>query len=142
MRSRLCHLSLVLCPVSLALCTVLPAAEDKPREDPSTAADVQDVVFFSDARPILFRLHLRVDGKPYAARWEEYLGKLFAYLDRDGDGVLDKDEAARAPTPPQLQQVFQGNVFFPTPAQPPTFTDSQKNEAGAVTLAGFLDFYR
>jgi Ca2+-binding EF-hand superfamily protein len=110
--------------------------------DPSAAADVQDVVFFSESRPILFRLHLQVDGKPYVARWEEYLGKLFAYLDRDGDGVLDKDEAARAPMPQQLLQVFQGNFFVPTPARPPAFADSQKDEDGAVTRAGFLDFYR
>src|SRR5690349_9683134 len=93
---------LMLCPLSFALCPLLLAAQDAPREDPSAAADVQDVVFFSEARPILFRLHLEVDGKPYTARWEEYLRKLFTYLDRDGDGVLDKDEAARAPMPQQL----------------------------------------
>jgi Ca2+-binding EF-hand superfamily protein len=128
--------------LALALCALPGAAEDPKPVDPSAAEDVQDVIFFSESRPILFRLHLVEDGKPYTARWEEYVGKLFAYLDRDGDGVLDKDEAARAPVPQQLLQVFQGNVFVPTPVRPPVFADSQKDEDGAVTLAGFLDFYR
>jgi Ca2+-binding EF-hand superfamily protein len=132
----------LLCFLSLALYPLLLAAQDSPREDPSAAADVLDVVFFSETRPILFRLHLAVDGKPYTAQWEEYLRKLFTYLDRDGDGVLDNDEAARAPTPQQLARVFQGNVVVPTPARPPDFAAGQKNVDGAVTLAGFLDFYR
>jgi Ca2+-binding EF-hand superfamily protein len=142
MTSRLRLLLFALFPLSFALCPLLLAAEDPPREDPSAAEDVQDVVFLSEARPILFRLHLEVDGKPYVARWEEYLRKLFTYLDRNGDGVLDRDEAARAPIPQQLLQLFQGNVFVPTPTRPPVFAEGQKNEDGAVTPAGFLDFYR
>jgi Ca2+-binding EF-hand superfamily protein len=133
--------ALALCFAAFGLGSFLAAASQPP-EDPAAAAAVQDVVFFSEARPILFRLHLQVDGKPYAASWEAYLRKLFAFLDRDGDGVLDKDEAARAPVPQQLLQVFQGNVFLPTLTRPPEFAQGQKDEGGAVTPAGFLDFYR
>jgi Ca2+-binding EF-hand superfamily protein len=133
--------AITLCFAVLGLCPLLLAA-DQLREDPSAAAEVQDVVFFSEARPILFRLHLVADGKPFAARWEAFLGKLFAALDRDGDGVLDKDEAARAPLPQQLQQVFQGNVFLPNLTRPPAFPEGLKNEDGAVTVTGFLEFYR
>lgn len=64
---------------------------DSPKPtDPGAAEDVQDVLFFSDSRPLLLRLHLFVDDKPHAARWTAYLTRWFHFLDRDEDGVLDR----------------------------------------------------
>lgn len=36
--------------------------------DPGAVEDVQDVLFFHDSRPVLIRLDVLVDGKPYPAR--------------------------------------------------------------------------
>jgi Ca2+-binding EF-hand superfamily protein len=46
--------------------------------------------------PGAFRLQLdiSVNGKPPAA-WDAFLGRLFDYFDRDGDGALSRDEASR-----------------------------------------------
>ncbi len=73
------------------------SAEAPTAADPGFAEDVQDVLFFSETRPVLIRLHVLVDGKPYATRWTEYLTRWFRFLDRDEDGYLGRDEVARAP---------------------------------------------
>jgi Ca2+-binding EF-hand superfamily protein len=62
------------------------------------AGDAYDLVFLGEARPVLVRLHVRVGGRPVESAWEKFVGEVFAYLDVNGDGVLDKDEAERVPS--------------------------------------------
>jgi Ca2+-binding EF-hand superfamily protein len=75
--------------------------------------DAQDIVFIGDGRPVLVRLHIETDGKPFRAAhreaWDDYLKTLFKHLDRNGDGFLDEDEAQRLPTARQ-----RGNAGKPT----------------------------
>jgi Ca2+-binding EF-hand superfamily protein len=71
-----------------------------------------DFVFFGDLRPVLVRVHVEIDGKPHGQVWDEFLGKLFKYLDRDGNGTLSKEEAERAPTAPQLMRYLNGMSFY------------------------------
>jgi Ca2+-binding EF-hand superfamily protein len=73
--------------------------------------DDVDLVFLDDARPVLLRLHVRIDGKPYSEVWDTFLGKLFTYLDRDGNGTLSKDEAERAPHAQQLMRLLRGDIL-------------------------------
>src|SRR5262249_13069542 len=73
--------------------------------------DVQDVVFFTDARPILVRLHLEINGKPFADVWDEFLNKLFAHLDLDGDGVLTKKEMERVPSAQDFLMFLNGQYY-------------------------------
>src|SRR6202030_3301006 len=75
-----------------------------PDAAPAGAADdVQDVVLLADARPVLLRLHITVDGRPFRAAHREaldaYLAALFTQLDANGDGVLSEEEAQRMPPP-------------------------------------------
>jgi Ca2+-binding EF-hand superfamily protein len=68
--------------------------------------DVQDIVFLGDARPVLIRVHVRIDGRPYKAvseaAWDDYVRALFRQLDQNGDGFLTEAEAQRIPPPPQM----------------------------------------
>lgn len=130
---------------TLAALVLLPtlgaAATNEPRLDPSADAEVQDVVFFSDARPYLFRLRLRVDGLPFATRWETHMSRLFAWYDRDNNGFLDKTEASRAPHAQMLTFWLQNNFYNPmTVALPFAELDTDKDDK--VTLAEFLSYYR
>jgi Ca2+-binding EF-hand superfamily protein len=59
--------------------------------------DVQDFVFLAEARPLLVRLHVRVDGKSLPAAWDAFMKHVFSFLDVNGDGVLSQQEAERAP---------------------------------------------
>jgi Ca2+-binding EF-hand superfamily protein len=74
-------------------------------DDAKPAAEVQDLVVLADGRPVLVRLHVSIDGKPFRAvhqgAWDDYVNGLFAYLDADGDGKLSEAEASRMP--PTLQ---------------------------------------
>jgi Ca2+-binding EF-hand superfamily protein len=98
-------------------------------------SDVQDVVYFDAGGPVLIRLHLRLDDKPFRQVWDEFIAGLFAYLDTDKDGVLNKAEAARIPSTARL---FAGGVYFnnrDTPA-----VDGDKD--GKVTRAELGRYYR
>jgi len=81
------------------------AATDAPDGKPAVTAadDVQDVVLLADERPVLLRLHIEVDGKPFRTLHREaldaYLAALFAQLDSDNDGFLSEAEARRMPAP-------------------------------------------
>ena len=127
-------------------------ADDEPAPAKSQTADagaVQDIVYFDATRPILIRLHVEVDDKAFDAAWDDYVESLFKYLDRDGDGVLDSKEAARAPTSQQFMQALGGNFMQAPVVVDPESQDRdvakqefETDENGNVTLESFARFYR
>jgi Ca2+-binding EF-hand superfamily protein len=106
------------------------------------ARDVQDLVYFTDTRPVVVRLHIEMDGKPFQERWDSYLSRLFQYLDRDGDGVLNETEAGKAPSAQQLQQQFRGQFFNPTQASTARMGDLDLNNDEQVTLDELAVYFR
>jgi Ca2+-binding EF-hand superfamily protein len=135
---------LLLLPLAAVL-AVLPApAAAPPSADDVDDDDSQDVVFFSDSRPVVIRLHVRVDGKPYTATWEAYVHELFNYLDRNGDGVLNKDEATRAPSGQQFQQMRQFGYTYGIggAATYATFGELDTDEDEEITYEEFRAYYR
>src|SRR6516164_610366 len=112
--------------------TVAAGADTEP--EPTMTDDVQDIVFFSETRPVLIRLHIRLDGKSYQAAWEEFLRHLLGYLDKDKDGILSKEEAGR--TPPALV-LFSNTFVFPGPfgrfVTGMTFDQPQANRGDQIT---------
>src|SRR5215469_15433902 len=119
----------------------LAAAEPPRGGAPPLSDDVQDVLFLAEDRPMLFRLHLRVDGRPHATVWGEYLGQLFDFLDRNGDHVLDRAECGRAPNPEQLRGIFQNPNFILNGAQLLMFEGMDRDQDGKVTRAEFVRYY-
>jgi Ca2+-binding EF-hand superfamily protein len=49
--------------------------------------------------PVRLRLHVTVGGQPVEVVWEDAVGALFRFLDRNGDGVLDATERAPVTQP-------------------------------------------
>ncbi len=72
-----------------------------PSHQPATD-DGQDFVFLGESRPVLVRLHVRIDGRSLQAAWDECIDYLFKYLDVNNDGVLTKDELERGPSADQF----------------------------------------
>ncbi len=121
----------------LAACWASVAAESPPtsRDRPVAPAAYQDIVYFAESRPILFRLHLTVDGKPLSALWEEYVTKVFKYLDTNGDGFLDKNEVKGVPSPDVLFGAgFGGGT--------PTMDQLDTNGDGKVSRDELAAYYR
>jgi Ca2+-binding EF-hand superfamily protein len=128
----------------LAVVPLLTRADD-PQPQPKTAVapgEVQDVVFFHESRPYLFRLHLRDDGRPYQAAWSNYIDNLFTFLDWDGDGVLSKQELEHAPNAQQLiQELLGGEALEAGPAPPFADVDVGPKD-GKITRAKLKSYYR
>ncbi len=99
---------------------------------------MQDFVYLGDKGPVLIRFHVRIDGKPVLDVWEDFIGKLFTYLDVNKDGVLSKEEAERAP---QLVLLFNNGPGVRT-----QFTRAagaiDKNKDGKITRVELADWYR
>src|SRR5437762_5273453 len=98
----------------VSLAALLPAClilDEEPSKtvDQSLARECYDLVLLGDARPVLIRLHVRVEGKPLRQAWDDFIDGLFRYLDRDGDGVLSQAELQQAPRPQLLAQLLRGN---------------------------------
>jgi Ca2+-binding EF-hand superfamily protein len=136
---------------ALAALSWLPVGADEPPPkpvDPGAADDVVDVVFSkrlpdgSYARPFVFRLHVSIDGKPLAARWNEYMQKLFKFLDRGDDGFLTKEDVEFAPTAQQLSEMFHGTPFTNAGFDRELFADMDADGDKKVTWDEFLNYYR
>jgi Ca2+-binding EF-hand superfamily protein len=113
-----------------------------PRSDDRPEDAVQDVLFLGEGRPALLRLRLYADGKSYTGRWKSYLSALFTFLDRDGDGTLSKEEAARAPSVQLLQQLFQGNPYIFNAGVAIPFNQLDADGDGKVSREEFVNYYR
>jgi Ca2+-binding EF-hand superfamily protein len=74
-------------------------AEDESSSPPVEPQDAsyQDVLFLGKDRPLVIRLHLFVDGRPFVDVWEAYARQVFALADRDGNGVLSQEEIRSPP---------------------------------------------
>jgi Ca2+-binding EF-hand superfamily protein len=105
---------------------------------------VQDVVFLSDSRPVFFRCHIYIDGQPFQALWDDYMCHLFEYLDRDGDGILSKEEGERAPSAQQLLDILQGGGSPIRAAGTPSIFQEMDTDPvdGVVTLKKLRAYYR
>ncbi len=135
----------------VGLLALLPAIQadppDKPTEpakvvDPNSLPEVQDVIFFTEKRPVLLRMRLYVDGKPANERWEAFQKTLFEYLDTDHDGFLDVLEAQRIPPHYQLSQLFAGNPNFNGQLIVPAFKEIDTDNDGKISPAELVAYYR
>ncbi len=139
--SRRAQVGVVL--AAAVLIAVMPLAGRAPAADaPVGAADVLDLVCLAGGRPTLLRLHVRLDDKPLSSAWDVYLTAPFAFLDRDGDGVLNAAEARRAPSPDQLLLQFEDGFYTPPAGSGARFADMDADRDHKVTRAELAAYYR
>ncbi len=92
-------------------------ADDDPAPKPvAPEADrdsVQDVMFLGETRPIFIRLRLDAGGKAFRTAWLDSVKAIHAYLDRDRDGTLTKEEADRGSLPTMVRAATGGAEALP-----------------------------
>ena len=74
-----------------------------------TSSALPGVVIHATAEPVLVGTEIIIDNQPIAAWWDQYFAQLFAILDHNNDGVLNRAEAARLPQPTSLLAEFRGD---------------------------------
>ena len=126
----------------LLLALSLFAAPALGADAPIPLGDTQDFLLFHDRGPVLLRLHVQIDGKSYGSAWEYYLDRLFTDLDRDGDGFLSKEEAARAPGAEFLQSFLQGGLNLEAALTTAPFDQLDADRDGRVSRHEFGAYYR
>jgi Ca2+-binding EF-hand superfamily protein len=139
MKRLLVFLGLVLLGAGL----VTPAGGQVAKAKAELASDdVQDFVVLTATRPILVRLHIRIDDQPFPAVWNAFMQHLFDYLDINGDGNLDQDELERVPSAELLLgRGIGGFTFFQVERVRPR-EPLPRNKEGKVTVAELSAYYR
>jgi Ca2+-binding EF-hand superfamily protein len=70
--------------------------------------DVQDLLYLAPKRPIVIRLHIRVDGQPLTEMRAAIARAIFDALDADSNGVLEGSELAGIPSTELLTAAAKG----------------------------------
>ena len=91
-----------LAPATLFLALLLTTPSHG--QTPKSAIDAgHDFVFLAEARPLLVRVHVRVDGKPLSQANDAFFAHLFRHLDAKKRGYLDAADLERAPALGQIK---------------------------------------
>jgi Ca2+-binding EF-hand superfamily protein len=110
---------------------------------PVRAADEgADYLVLTAREPFVLRLHVLVDGQSAAVAQARYWDRLFADLDRDGDGFLSKAEAARAPSRSFLRSFLDGGPAAEAKDNVVPFAALDTDHDGRVSRREFDAYYR
>jgi Ca2+-binding EF-hand superfamily protein len=104
--------------------------------------DVHDVLFLAESRVVRFRVHLKSAAESLAKRWTSQLRTYFDFLDRDGNGELNKYEAEFAFTNQGVVQMLQSGFAFQRPDDAArTFADIDIDEDSRISFDEFAAYY-
>jgi Ca2+-binding EF-hand superfamily protein len=132
-----------LVPVTGQVKVAPPAAAAPGAAKEPAGADLQTLVYMGETRPVLVRLHVLIEGKPYSTAWDDFMKKLFDYEDANGDGTLSKEEAAHVPTVQLMRTHYTGVIgIFDNPGYVAPFAELDANKDGKVTLDEFKAYYK
>jgi Ca2+-binding EF-hand superfamily protein len=109
---------------------------------PHALAQVERFAVGTGSRPATVELRITIDGKPAGKVWEAYLDNLFRHLDLDGDGWLNKAEAARAPSAAFLASFLEGSLNLDAAASAIPFDELDTTRRGKVNRLDFGRYYK
>lgn len=128
-------------PAALAALLLVAAGALPARPTPPDAADPLELVLCGPDGVARVRVEVTVGGVPVAKVWDEAFAKLTALYDRNGDGRLDRTEAARLPSAFSLRQVSWGRSV-PHTGLPVPWAELAPAGADTVGVAEVAAYYR
>lgn len=124
------------------------SAIDLPKAVPVAlpAGTTQELVFFTADGPVRVRFGVTLGGKPAPDLWNAAVEKLFAYCDKNGDGVLDEKERATFATRVAGFYSLRGNIavdfdFAVSNIRPRMPSLQFPDKAAKVDLAGLREAF-
>jgi Ca2+-binding EF-hand superfamily protein len=104
--------------------------------------DTYEVLFFGETRLVRLRVHLKAAGDPLWKRWTGQLRNYFDFLDRDGDGSLNRYETEFAFTNVGVNQMLQTGFAYQRPDDAARmFADLDVDGDGRVSFDEFAAYY-
>ena len=130
------HVSII---AALGFGLLATAEGTEPPVPKAPSASVREAIYFGPTGPVRIRLHVSIDGRPVDAAWQDAIDGLFAFHDRDGDGLLDPSERSPfvAPTRANRELNLLEMAFS---VQPLRLTFPPKDEK--ITRAAFAEALR
>jgi Ca2+-binding EF-hand superfamily protein len=132
---------------SLVAVLKLPAAEPAPTKESKRKGEAFDILYLSDARPVVMRIHVTLNGQSVQESWTQFADTLFTKLDSDKNGKIDEKEIANlrpmirilsTQSGPILQNGRNGDVNFTPISQPMSQEEFRnylkKNNLGPLQL--------
>lgn len=116
----------------LFACSAVSLLRLQANDAPAIEGDKLEVVYVGEGRPVFMRFQVSLHGKTARKVWQERIGELFDYLDRDKDQKLSTQETANVPAPLSLLQFIQGNFQSPRAMM----ADPRRGPETAVSLVG------
>jgi Ca2+-binding EF-hand superfamily protein len=105
-------------------------------------ADRQDFLFFAESRLVRMRIQLKAAGEPLSERWTGQLRKYFDFVDRDGDGYLNRYEAEFVFSNAGINQMIQTGFAYQRPDDVArTFADMDVDQDGRISFDEFAYGY-
>src|SRR5262245_57422065 len=105
-------------------------------------ADTQDVLFFAESRLVRMRIHLKAGNEPLAKHWTNQLRRYFDFIDRDGDGFINRYEAEFAFSNAGMNQLIQSGFAYQRPDDAArTFTEIDIDQDGKISFDEFANYY-
>ena len=94
------------------------------------------MLIFADEHPVIVRLRVEVGGVGFRRNYRDFLGRLHAYLDGDGDGRLTTDEVKQG----DWRQMFQGTPFNGGATGGGSGAEADGDGDGRVSIAELGDY--
>lgn len=113
------------------------ATVDKGAASPAADRDSYDLVLLAPSHPVFIRLDVQVDGVGLKGVRFAYAGQLLKQHDKNGDGVLDKDEAAKMA--PLVKSTSASETFSVSESWVSVDRDPADDQVTVAELADWID---